>query len=64
MQVCWFFATTPAPRPAHERHAAQRRKQLHARKTDAKTWWTRASDAFVAWGERSQRRYHRGEMHV
>jgi hypothetical protein len=43
MQVPWFFATTPAPRPA------ARSLRRHA------GWWSRLARRYVAWAERSHR---------
>ena len=46
----WFFATTPAPRPAYN---ARRRR----RRVATTPWWERAGERIVAWGENAQ--HHR-----
>jgi hypothetical protein len=51
MQASWFFATTPNPQRPHAGPARERRAAPHTR-----TWWQRAADRLVAWGERSRRR--------
>jgi hypothetical protein len=52
MQVSWFFATTPVPQRPQVTRAPKR-----ARTGSTTTWWTRAADRFVEWGERSARRH-------
>jgi hypothetical protein len=41
MRVPWFFATTPAPRPAVR--PTRRRPG----------WWSRLAQRYIAWAERS-----------
>lgn len=41
MQVPWFFATTPTPRPA---------ASLPHRRVG---WWSRLAQRYIAWAERS-----------
>jgi len=59
MQVPWFFATTPTPQRPHATHAPKRQTA-----GDANTWWARAVERFVAWGERSRKRSNASLMQV
>ena len=43
MQVPWFFATTPAPRPVTASSSRARRSG----------WWSRLAQHYIAWAERS-----------
>ena len=52
MQASWFFATTPAPhRPLP---ALRSRRTAHSA---TPSWWTRAGERIVAWGENAN--HHR-----
>lgn len=44
MQTPWFFATTPAPRPA---------PQLHRPRRARAPWLLRLFGRYIAWAERS-----------
>jgi len=46
MQVPWFFATTPSPKPPPR---DPRRRP---------SFWSRAAERFVAWCEKSRQRGH------
>ena len=52
MQASWFFATTPA---AHRPLPALRSRRTAHSATPS--WWTRAGERIVAWGENSN--HHR-----